>query len=142
MQEFLVGWENAEISQTFDLVLYKQFDMQPRLKVDQIRLKKLTWSTMVQLKLAHGYFRSYLTRLPDYDSKICPNCDSNQNETPHHLIFDCPSQSAIRKRTIQNLDIRDQNLRNLFSTKRGQDQLIQFLAESKIATRKWLLGLV
>ena len=97
---------------------------------------------MVQLKLAHGYFRSYLTRLPDYDSKICPNCDSDQNKTPHHLIFDCRSQSAIRKRTIQRLDIQDQNLCSIFLTKRGQDQLIKYLEESKIATRKWLLGLV
>ena len=132
-------WQSQKTSQGKD---YKQFDMQPNLKVNQTKLKKLTWSTMIQLKLAHGYFRSYLTRLPEYDSKICLNCDSNQNETPHHVILDCPSQSDIRKRTIQKLDIRDQNLRNLFLTKRGQEQLIKYLEESKIATRKWLLGLV
>src|SRR5215469_6768436 len=132
-------WQSQKTSQGRD---YKQFDMQPSLRVNQIKLKKLTWSTMVQLKLAHGYFRSYLTRLPDYDSKICPNCDSNQSETPHHLIFDCSSQSTTRKRTIQRLDIQDQNLCSIFLTKRGQDQLIKFLEESKIATRKWLLGLV
>src|SRR5215469_2809842 len=60
-------WQSQKTSQGRD---YKQFDMQPSLRVNQIKLKKLTWSTMVQLKLAHGYFRSYLTRLPDYDSKI------------------------------------------------------------------------
>jgi len=131
-------WQSQRTNQGKD---YKQFDMKPRLKVNQRKLKKQTWSTMVQLKLAHGYFRSYLSRLPEYDSKICPNCDSNQNETPHHVILDCPSQSDIRKRTIRKLDIQDQNLRNLFLTNRGQDQLIKFLEESKIATRKWLLRL-
>src|SRR5215469_15167233 len=116
--------------------------MQPKIKASQIKLKKLTWSTMVQLKLAHGYFRSYLTRLPAYDSEICPNCDSRQKETPHHLILDCQNQSEIRKMTIRKLDIRDQSLCTLFLTKRGQDQLFQFLTESKVATRKWLLQLI
>ena len=121
---------------------YKQFNMQPRLKASQIRLRKLTWSTMVQLKLAHGYFRSYLTRTPAYDSNICPNCDSNQKETPYHLLFHCQSQSEIRKKTIQKLDRHNQTLCSLFLTKSGQNQLIQFLTESKIATRKWLLRLI
>jgi len=121
---------------------YKKFDMQPRLKASQMRLKKLTWSTMVQLKLAHGYFRSYLIRTPTFDSEICPNCDSNQKETPYHLLFHCQSQSEIRKKTIQKLDRKDQNLYNLFMTRKGQEQLVKFLAETKIATRKWLLGVI
>jgi hypothetical protein len=96
----------------------------------------------MQLKLAHGYFRSYLTRTPAYDSETCPNCDSNQKETPHHLLLDCKNQSEIRKKTIQKLDIKDQNLYNLFGTKRGLEKLIQYLTETKVATRKWLLGLI
>ena len=121
---------------------YKQFDMQPKLKASQIKLKKLTWATIMQLKLAHGYFRSYLTRLPAYSSDICLNCDSRQRETPYHLLFQCKDQSETRKRTIQKLDRQDQTLRSLFLTKKGQNHLIQFLSESKIATRKWLLGLI
>src|SRR5215469_2447888 len=121
---------------------YKQFDTQPKIKASQIKLKKLTWATMVQLKLAHGYFRSYLTRLPAYDSEICPNCDSRQKETPYHLLFHCQSQSKIRKKTTQKLDRHNQTLCSLFLTKSGQNQLIQFLTESKIATRKWLLRLI
>jgi len=69
-------------------------------------------------------------------------CSIESEEFFYHLIFDCRGQLAIRKRTIQRLDIQDQNLRSIFLTKRGQDQLIKYLEESKIATRKWLLGLV
>ena len=121
---------------------YKQFDMQPKLKVNPTRLDKLTWSTMMQLKLAHGYFRSYLIRQPEYDDETCPNCHSNQRQTPYHLIFHCQSQSEVRKRTIQTLGQGDQTLYNLFMTKSGQEKLIQFLRESKIATRKWLLRMI
>jgi len=130
-------WKSQKTNQGKD---YKQFDMQPSLKVNQRKLKKLTWSTIVQLKLAHGYFRSYLIRLPDYNDETCPNCQSNQKETPYHIIFQCQNQSEARKNTVGKLPRRDQNLRSLFLTKRGQDHLIQYLAETKIATRKWLLG--
>src|SRR5215472_451122 len=140
-EKVLSDWTNIwqKVSQSKQ---YKQFDMQPKMKVNQTRLKKLTWSTMIQLKLAHGYFRSYLTRLPAYDNEICPNCDSNQKENPYHLLFICQSQSEARKKTIQKLDRRDQNLYSLFLTKSGQEQLVKFLIETKIATRKWLLKLI
>jgi hypothetical protein len=93
----------------------------------------------VQLKLAHGYFRSYLVRLPDYDDDSCPYCHRYVKQTPHHLLFQCPSQSEIRQKTISQLDKGDQNLYNLFLTKQGQEQLIQVLKDSKVATRKWIL---
>ena len=91
---------------------------------------------------AHIHTANLVKEWFGYHGINLPNCDSSQNETPHHLIFDCRGQLAIRKRTIQRLDIQDQNLRSIFLTKRGQDQLIKYLEESKIATRKWLLGLV
>jgi hypothetical protein len=53
-------------------------------------------------------------------------------------LFQCSSQSETRKETIQKLDKKDQNLYNLFMDKTGQKQLITFLKESKIATRKWV----
>ena len=116
--------------------------MQPKIGANRIRLKKLTWSTIVQLKLAHGYFRSYLIRTPSYDSETCPNCDSDQKETPYHMLLECQGQSEARKRTIYKLDKGDQNLRSLFLTKSGQNHLINFLTETKVATRKWLLRLI
>jgi hypothetical protein len=94
----------------------------------------------MQLKLAHGYFRSYLVRLPDYTDDSCPYCHRCVKQTPYHLLFQCPSQSEIRQKTISQLDKRDQNLYNLFMTKEGQEQLIQFLKDSKIATRQWILS--
>jgi hypothetical protein len=67
----------------------------------------------MQLKLAHGYFRSYLVRLPNYDDDSCPY---------YHRSLDLSSQ--IRQKTISQLDKRDQNLYNLFMTREDQEQLI------------------
>jgi hypothetical protein len=68
-----------------------------------------------------------------------PNCHLNQKETPSHLLLYCPSQSESRKKSINKLDKKDRSLYHLFMTKSGQEKLIQFLHDSKIATRKWLL---
>ena len=95
---------------------------------------------MIQLKLAHGYFRSYLTRLPEYEEETCHACHLNQKQTPYHLLLQCPSHSESRERTIGKL--KDKTLYSLFMTKIGQEKLIHFLRESKIATRKWLLGTI
>lgn len=72
---------------------YSQFDSQPRWNPSSLRLSRLEWSTLLQLKLGHGYFRSFcsrgkpkpsestgkrqtptarLTRLPDYDTENRP----------------------------------------------------------------------
>jgi ribonuclease HI len=118
---------------------YQQFKTQPKLKPSSTRLPKLIWSTIMQLKLAHGYFRSYLVRLPDYDDDICHHCHGYSRQTPYHLLFECCSQSEARKNSIQKLDHRDQHLYNLFMTTSGLERLIQFLQESKVATRQWIL---
>jgi len=112
------------------------------LKANKLKLDKLTWSTIVQLKLAHGYFRSYLIRLPEYEEETCQNCYLNQKQTPYHLLFQCPSQLEARKKTIGKLKKGDQNLYSLFMTRDGQEVLINFLKETKIATRRWILGYI
>src|SRR5260370_38738571 len=115
-----------------------KFQTQPTLKASPLCLPKQLWSTIMQLKLAHGYFRSYLVRRSEYDDDSCPYCHRYVKQTPHHLLFQCSSQSEIRQKTISHLHKRDQHLYNLFITKKGQEQLIQFLKDSKIATRQWI----
>jgi hypothetical protein len=137
-EQILSHWSNIWSTSTHSQH-YQQFQTQPRLKASPLRLPKQLWSTIMQLKLAHGYFRSYLVRLPDYDDDSCPSCHRYVKQTPYHLLLQCPRQSEIRQKTISQLDKRDQNLYNLFMTKEGQEQLIQFLKDSKIATRQWIL---
>jgi hypothetical protein len=50
---------------------YSQFECRSKWKTKAKTLKKQIWSTYIQLKLDHGYFKSYLNRLSNYDSNIC-----------------------------------------------------------------------
>ena len=137
-ERILSSWSQIWATTTYSQH-YQQFKTQSKLKPSSTRLPKLIWSTIMQLKLAHGYFRSYLVRLPDYDDDICHHCHGYSRQTPYHLLFECCSQSEARKNSIQKLDHRDQHLYNLFMTTSGLERLIQFLQESKVATRQWIL---
>jgi hypothetical protein len=50
---------------------YSQFDQTPsfHIKEDLKLADRLSFATFTQMKLGHGYFKSYLHRLPDYDNK-------------------------------------------------------------------------
>ena len=121
---------------------YAQFQTRPKWKPSSLRLSKLLWSTIQQLKLGHGYFKSYLVRLPDYDSDGCNRCNQSQKQTPYHLIMQCSAYQEERKTTIHTLQKRDQSLFYLFTSKPGQQMLLEFLRNTGIATRRWLLGAI
>ena len=57
---------------------YGQFNTYPKWKTNPIRTPKHIWSRIMQLKLGHGYFRSYLVRIPEYNNNICQECQTEQ----------------------------------------------------------------
>ena len=59
---------------------------------------QMTASTIHQLQLGHGYFKSYLIRLPTYDSTTF-HCSEPQ-ETAKHLLLDCPLYKQERERAV------------------------------------------
>ena len=81
-----------------------------------------------------GYFRSYLIRLPNYDSTKC-QC-SEPVQTAKHLLLGCPLYREEREKAgIQ----RETTLQGLLFTQKGTAALIDFIQETGVATRKWLL---
>ena len=99
-----------------------------------ITTKQTIASTIHQLRLGHGYFRSYLTRLPNYNSTQC-HC-SEPVQTAKHLLLGCPTYREERKRAGIK---RDQTLQNLLFTQKGTDTAIDFIQQTGVATRGWLL---
>ena len=91
----------------------------------------------MQLKMGHGYFKSYLARLSGYSTNRCFVCDVR--EDPEHLILHCKVTQAIREELKQEFDIKEFSLKNLFSARREQDFLFKFLEKTQISTRNWLL---
>ena len=98
----------------------------------------MIFATIMQLKFGHGYFRSYLYRLKDYNSSKCTN-RCNERQTPEHLLLNCNHYFEEIQIMNQSIDTTI-NLNILFNTKIGNDILIKFIAKNKIATRKWILG--
>jgi len=102
-------------------------------------INRLQFSTFIQMKLGHGYFKSYLNRLPDYDSDKC-HWPCHQRQTPEHLLTTCchfKHEQLVLRRKLESLP---PGIRTLFTIKEGIQAVLQFLKETKVGTRKWLLG--
>ena len=91
----------------------------------------------MQLKMSHGYFKSYLVRLPDYSTDRCFVCGTRENS--EHLILHCKATRAVREELKQEFDIKEFSLKNFFSTNTRQEFIFKFLEKTQISTRNWLL---
>src|SRR4030095_16460705 len=115
---------------------YSQFESFSRWRSYKKTVKKKIWSAFMQLKMGHGYFKSYLVRLPDYSTDRCLVCGTR--EDPEHLILHCKVTHAVREELKQEYNIKEFSLKNLFSTKIEQEFLFKFLEKTQISTKNWL----
>jgi hypothetical protein len=117
---------------------YQQFDCTPKWKASKEKVQKRTWSSYIQLKIGHGFFKSYLKRLPNYESAEC-FCHRNTIQNPTHLVLECSEYRADRVEAFEGLDNDQKSMEYLFNTKIGREKLFKFLEKTKIASKKWLL---
>jgi hypothetical protein len=95
-----------------------------------------TASALYQLKLGHGYFKAYLHKLHHVDNDRC-RCGAK--ETPDHLLLSCPEAGDARKKMKEHLNLNyPLTLNILLHTTKGIEATIDFLKETKIATKGWL----
>ena len=137
MENWTQHWKKANKGQH-----YSQFEENSSFHVKEIlkSTDRLSFSTFVQMKLRHDYFKSYLFRLLKYDFKKChENCDKNQ--TPEHLLTACQhfkSEQSELKNQLRKVNL-PHSAKVLFTTKEGIKTVLQFLKKTKVETRKWLL---
>jgi hypothetical protein len=93
-------------------------------------------SALYQLKLGHGYIKSYLYRLGHSDNDLC-RC--GKKETAQHLLLNCREYSADRVILKKELEGCSLGLRLLLHTKIGIEKTLGFLTQTRIVTRKWHL---
>jgi len=93
------------------------------------------------MKIDHDYFKSYLHRLSDYDSKKCHDT-CNKDQTSEHLLTVC--QYFKNKQSELKNQLRCVNLsytaKVLFTIREEIKVTLLFLKKTKVVTRKWLLG--
>src|SRR5687767_13028470 len=103
---------------------FREMNKQNKVKRQISKLQQTTSAS------AYGYFKSYLNRMPNYDSNICQFCNTKEN--PEHLLLHCRRYSQIRSRIKQEKQLNQLSLKILFGTKLGQDFLFEFLKETSI----------
>jgi ribonuclease HI len=95
-------------------------------------------STISQLKLEHEYFKSYLVRLSNYETKKCnENCNFIQNSK--HLLLNYHHFINERSQLINEMKSQIITLKTLFEIKKDIENLEKFLINTEIVTRNWIL---
>jgi ribonuclease HI len=142
----LLQWENKWKKCKSKGRHYTQFETKPNWKPNKITTTKKLWATYIQLKLGHGYFKSYLQRLSDYEANCSKSCRAIQ--TPSHLLFNCKIQEVERSQFKKDLKeqcgmLFENNTKVLLNlalnTQKGLVETLKYLEKSKIATRQWML---
>jgi hypothetical protein len=123
---------------------YLQFNPDISLKTTKTITDRRTWTAYIQLKLGHGFFRSYLVRLPQYDSNRCIGvCRGIQS--PSHLYLSCYHYREEQKELQRKLKelypkVERISLKEIYKEK-SKEIVYNYLRTTRIATREWLLGL-
>ena len=96
--------------------------------------EKLIFSTFLQMKIRHDFFKFYLYRLFTYKSN---RCDENCNEIQifEHLLLDCYHYFNAQKQLKKNIKI-SVSLRTLFKTNENLKIVLNFIKNIRIFTKK------
>ena len=90
------------------------------------------------MKLGHSYFKFYLNRLSDYDSDKC-HWSYHQKQTSDHFLttyYHFKNEQLVLRRKLEDLSLE---IRTLFILKEEIQAVLQFLKETRVGIRKWLL---
>jgi hypothetical protein len=92
----------------------------------------------MQLKFEHEYFKFYLVRLSNYETKK-RNENCNFSQTSKHLLLNCQHFTIERSKMINQMKSQTTTLKILFETNKDIENLKKFLIDIEIVTRKWIL---
>ncbi len=103
------------------------------------KIDKLTFSIFIQLKMKHEYFKSYLHRLSENNSNKCYEI-CNARQTLKHLLLNCRHYRAEQIKLKEKAQLKNTDtILTLFIIKIERIATLEYLKNTWIATRKWLL---
>ena len=92
-------------------------------------------STIVQLRTGHGYFNSYLGRIPN-SGVLLKRCNCSPTpQTPKHLILECKFYRDQRKKLKESLKGLPLYISTVLYSSRGIKALAEYISNTRIATR-------
>ncbi len=103
------------------------------------KIDRLTFSTFIQLKMRHDYFKSYLHWLSENNLNKCYKiCKARQ--TLKHLLLNCKHYRAEQLQLKAKAQFKNMNtILTLFIIKIERIAMLKYLKSTWITTRKWLL---
>jgi len=103
------------------------------------KINRLTFSTFIQLKMRHDYFKSYLHRLSENNLNKCYKI-CRMRQTLKHLLLNCKHYKAEQLQLKAKVQFKNMNIiLTLFIIKIERIAMLKYLKSTWIATRKWLL---
>jgi hypothetical protein len=93
-------------------------------------------SAFYQLKIGHGYIKSYLYRIKRADTD---SCRCGRRETAEHLLLACPEGCTLRQKLKRDLENAPLSLKLLLHTEHRIKKSLNYIKTTGIATRKWHL---
>ncbi len=103
------------------------------------KIDRLTFSTFIQLKMRHDYFKSYLHRLSKNNLNKCYEI-CKMRQTSKHLLLNCKHYKAEQLQLKAKAQFKNMNtILMLFIIKIERIVMLKYLKSTWIVTRKWLL---
>jgi hypothetical protein len=133
MQDWKIHLQNADFGKSYP----KDSILSRKTSAFFKKIDRHSFSTWIQLKTGHGYFKSYISRVNSETDKRCHCGYYNQN--PQHLLMDCKLYKKARKFHQLEKICKPWRFSNLLSQK-TEKVVLSFLKDTKIGTRKWYLG--
>ncbi|EDN93660.1 predicted protein [Sclerotinia sclerotiorum 1980 UF-70] len=99
--------------------------------------KRSIISALFQLKIGHGYFKSYLKR---FGISTNDNCRCGEWESPDHLLLNCSIYNTARRLLKKDNPNPQLTMKHLLHTKTGITKTLEFIEATRIATRSWHLN--
>ena len=89
------------------------------------------------MKMRHDFFKSYLCILFAYESKQC-NENYNEIQISEHLLLNCRHYFNEQKDLKNDMKISI-TLRTLFNRNENIKNVLNFIKNTRIYTKKWIL---
>ncbi len=138
-EQWLIAW-NDSIKKEYQYQKHTaRVNLSYKLLKKLWKINRLTFSTFIQLKMRHDYFKSYLHQLSKNNSNICYEiCKTRQ--MLKHLLLNCKHYKAEQLQLKAKAQFKNMNIiLMLFIIKIERITMLKYLKSTWIVTRKWLL---
>ena len=138
-KQWLIAWNNSIKKENQYQKHTARVNLSYRSLKKLQKINRLTFSTFIQLKMKHDYFKSYLHQLSENNLNKCYEiCKARQ--TLKHLLLNCKHYRAEQLQLKAKAQFKNMNtILMLFIIKIERIAMLKYLKSTWIMTRKWLL---